>query len=95
MDDLIRRKDAILEIQAHGVGSFDFEEDDWAPAQAERYVISRLNKIPAVDAVEVVRCGECRYMQPDGRCADFADDRIYPAASDFCSYGQRREEAGA
>ena len=52
MDDLIRRKDAILEIQAHGVGSFDFEEDDWWPAEAERYVISRLNKLPAVDAVE-------------------------------------------
>lgn len=45
-----------------------------------------------VDFVKVVRCGECRHMQSDGRCTEFADDRIYPSASDFCSYGQRREE---
>lgn len=48
--------------------------------------------IHAVDAVEVVRCGECKYMTADGRCLEFADDNIRPSASDFCSYGERRED---
>ena len=45
-----------------------------------------------VEFFKVVRCGECRYMMPDGRCSEFADLYVRPSASDFCSYGQRREE---
>ena len=44
----------------------------------------------AVDAVPVVRCGECKHMTADGRCLEFADDNVRPSVSDFCSYGQRR-----
>ena len=40
----------------------------------------------------IVRCGECKHMMADGRCEVFADDAIRPSASDFCSYGERREE---
>lgn len=47
------------------------------------------------DAVEVVRCGECKHMMADGRCMEFADDGIRPSASDFCSYGERREDGEA
>lgn len=39
----------------------------------------------------VVHCGECKYMQPDGRCSQFADDKIRPSASDYCSAGVRKE----
>jgi len=46
---------------------------------------------PTIDAVEVVRCGECKHMMADGRCMEFADDGIRPSASDFCSYGEREE----
>ena len=45
-----------------------------------------------VDAVPVVRCGECKYMKPDGKCEVFADERIRPSVSDFCSYGERRDD---
>ena len=41
---------------------------------------------------EIVRCGECKHLMPDGRCREFADDAIRPSASDFCSYGERSEE---
>lgn len=54
-NDLIWRKDAVLELQRYGVGCTD--ADDFTPEQAERFVISRLNAIPAVDAAEV-RHGE-------------------------------------
>lgn len=49
-------------------------------------------EIPTIDAVEVVRCGECKHMIADGRCMEFADDGIRPSAADFCSYGERRED---
>jgi hypothetical protein len=47
-----------------------------------------------VEFVKVVRCGECKYMMPDGRCYEFADPCVRPSASDFCSYGERREDGG-
>lgn len=46
----------------------------------------------SVDAVPVVRCGECKHMMADGRCFEFADDNIRPSVSDYCSRGERREE---
>lgn len=47
---------------------------------------------PAIDAVHVVRCGECKYLAPGGICETFADDMIEPSASDYCSYGERRSD---
>ena len=44
-----------------------------------------------VDLVPVVYCGECKYMMPDGHCTMFADDRIRPSSSDFCSAGERKD----
>lgn len=54
MDDLIRRSDAIALCKMA-------LDDDWEPEYAE----DRLNELPAVDAVEVVRCRECEF---DGAC---------------------------
>lgn len=44
------------------------------------------------DLVAVVRCGDCKFLMPSGLCTAFADECIRPSASDFCSYGERREE---
>lgn len=51
---------------------------------------------PAVDAVEVVRCKDCKHcirlshIDPDEvRCGKLQSDYIKP--NDFCSYGERRE----
>lgn len=44
-----------------------------------------------VIAMMVVCCGECKYMMPDGRCSEFADESIRPSASDYCSRGERRD----
>lgn len=48
--DYISRKDTIKDIQHYGVGSQDFE--NYTPEQAERFVITRLNNLPAADVVE-------------------------------------------
>ena len=45
---------------------------------------------PTVDAVEVVRCKDCRYFDGVlGRC-DNHDFSILP--NEFCSYGERRTD---
>ena len=46
-----------------------------------------IDGMPTADVVEVVRCGECKYMQTDGKCDAFADFSIRPSVSDYCSYG--------
>lgn len=56
--------------------------------------------IPTVDAVEVVRCKDCKYWVRDGsgycddesscRNPDGLDNIARP--DDFCSYGERKED---
>jgi hypothetical protein len=47
-----------------------------------------LDSLPAVDAVEVVRCGECRFCDTVDCLMSGSPGRV--SASDFCSYGERR-----
>lgn len=66
-------------------------------AQALMYVVTCLDAAPAVDAVEVVRCGECEhwmYINDDvGLCVvDVPDiDGVVRNADFFCKYGERRK----
>ena len=59
---------------------------------------------PTVDAVEVVRCKDCKHWKPSGSKAgnSFSDmeyiggcefTNYYRRESDFCSYGERKEGA--
>jgi len=57
----IKLEDAILEIQRYGVGAQDFES--YTPEQAERFVIGRLQSIPAADVRPVVR-GRWKIFSP-------------------------------
>lgn len=56
-------------------------------------LIERIHKAPSVDAVEVVRCKDCRFWHKDTVSCEFvtADTNWY--AEDFCSYGERRANA--
>ena len=47
-----------------------------------------LNLLPAVDAVPVVRCGECK-KRNTAYCS--VDDWTLPCDDDFCSYGKRKD----
>ena len=61
-------------------------------------VKSALEKAPTIDAVEVVRCRECKHWLKDvtvrsgfvGRC-DFANYMV--GVKGYCSYGERKEDA--
>ena len=63
--------------------------------------ISEIDKLPTVDAVEVVRCRECMHWKPTGSKAgnSFSDMEYIGGCeftnycrreSDFCSYGERK-----
>jgi hypothetical protein len=58
-----------------------------------------INNAPTIDAVPVVRCGECEYYQdnnggyPHGECRWGHDET--PDADDYCSYGERKESEGS
>lgn len=45
---------------------------------------------PTIDAVEVVRCKDCDFY---GRNKRFVMNGFYMKVSDFCSYGERKEDA--
>ena len=64
--------------------------------------ISEIDKLPTVDAVEVVRCRECMHWKPTGSKAgnSFSDMEYIGGCeftnycrreSDFCSYGERKD----
>ena len=61
-----------------------------------------LDAIPAVDAVEVVRCGDCthfernKYTDCGGYCNQFGYYDYAPRVSegDFCSFGEKRCDNG-
>ena len=53
-----------------------------------------IDSIPAADAVEVVRCKDCRYWQDNNDGYPHEECRWghgeTPDANDFCSYGERK-----
>jgi MinD superfamily P-loop ATPase len=86
--DLVEReavKDAIGFMNLHFLGHGETKS-----------VLDSINEVPTVDAVEVVRCGECKHF-----CEPFCirrDDethreRINMLTVDFCSYGERKDNA--
>ena len=51
---------------------------------------------PTVDAVEVVRCRECKHWHKETLFCDYmpygeAQERVNWYADDFCSYGERKD----
>ena len=73
-----------------------YEEIFWTESE-QAVVRNFLAKLPRVDAVEVVRCKDCKHfghnIENDTycRCTGGLSD---PEENDFCSYGERRTEDG-
>ena len=92
MSDLIRRSDALAA----------FAES--TSAMPEKQGRRRIEEIPAVDAVEVVRCRECKnwntdwepnYFNPDNPMYYCAETDLFLSGDWFCAGGQRREDGDA
>lgn len=77
----------------HDFVSEEFKDDvpyEWA------WALTAVDHAPAVDAVEVVRCKDCKYGEVDD--ADFHDQYLchisgsdWNCGNHFCSYGERKE----
>lgn len=85
MSDLIKKSDAIKALYKYNFVS--------------KNVIEReINAIPSADAVEVVRCKDCKHahMTYGGECK-YCDkweedgEALYLDGDFFCAYGERRE----
>lgn len=70
--------------------------NDFKEAWGMKYAMVMIQNSPSVDAVEVVRCGECEFI--DDKCAHgivcICDHGgmcgTFVADTDFCSCGKRR-----
>jgi hypothetical protein len=60
-----------------------------AEQRGARKVVNRIEAAPTVDAVEVVRCGECKHYGTSGCAMDAFSFDV--TEESFCSYGERRE----
>ena len=61
------------------------------------YAMAILQEAPTVDAVEVVRCRNCKYGDWDSKPDDAmvcmrTKDGFWRSGNDFCSYGERKED---
>ena len=60
------------------------------------YATLILREAPTVDAVEVVRCRQCKHCDPENHHCDHHMGTVAPLRrepDDFCSYGERKEGA--
>lgn len=61
--------------------------------QEHRHILHVLDKVPAVDVVEVVRCRDCENITPvEGGLPLCALHGIACSYNDFCSFGKRRDK---
>ena len=51
--------------------------------------VAQLNKMPTIDAVEVVRCKDCRWFGGVGCAIRIWDDSDRPKENDYCSFAER------
>lgn len=60
-------------------------------------VVFDVEEMPTVDAVEVIRCKDCKYGDWDSKPDDAmvcmrTKDGFWRSGNDFCSYGERKED---
>ena len=60
------------------------------------WIVSFLEAQPAADVAEVVRCKDCKHLNPmgSGGYRKCLRDNLWKDTDDFCSRGERRKEDG-
>ena len=82
MSDLIRRQDAIKAC-LNGFCACVYD------------CVDEIEKLPSADAVEVVRCRECKHRDPEDKKCDFGHDIRWqlPRQDDwYCADAERRTD---
>ena len=104
MSDYIDRHAAIDAVHKSIFDFFDIcDDDEESPMTYKDERLLELNKaitiqikaVPSADAVEVVRCKDCKYYYyadnriPSERGWACANDGCYSSQNDYCSWGER------
>ena len=73
----------------------DWEGDCWDNyAQSTEDFLEYIDNEPTVDAVEVVRCKDCKWWETDEVFKCVAYDAFWVAnPDDYCPWGERKEDA--
>ena len=74
----------------------DFWNKNYRHQYANDMFLFALANFPTVDAVEVVRCKDCKHYVKDSffcrmNCLDIHEHSVW-YEDDFCSYGERRAD---
>lgn len=96
--DVLLNKTADLEAVAlEQVAKYEPSENPrewhrWTGILQERTAFKYdLMDAPTVDAVEVVRCKDCKWRGRLGCAVTIVDESDEPMDDDFCAWGERRE----
>lgn len=54
--------------------------------------VDKVENFPSVDAVEVVRCKNCKYLMIQNGCGKCALFNHYPGGMYYCASGERRND---
>lgn len=57
--------------------------------------VETIDQVPAADVAPVVRCKDCKYNKGNKKCLNHDSFFAVPKDDDFCSYGERKDEADA
>ena len=107
MGDLIRRQDAVNEIHKYFVEEIDktpvAKDEDGDEVYTDMPTVNsllacnkelskRIKVLPSADAVEVVRCKDCKRYDSDGGALMVCElTELVADDNDYCSWGERRE----
>lgn len=73
-----------------------FEGEPWYDnADLDEIALPLVDDAPTVDAVEVIRCRECKHCDPENHHCDHPMSTSAPLSrkpDDFCSYGERKDD---
>ena len=75
-------------------------EDEFGISDEDLVAKEAIRAAPTVDAVEIVRCKDCKHYKPQKKSAHWENRANYcnrvvtikVQPDDFCSYGERKEE---
>lgn len=71
-------------------------QEYWGNERCFDYVDAEdIDNAPTVDAVEVVRCKDCKYNRGSKKCLNPDSFFAVSKDDDFCSYGERKDKADA
>lgn len=92
-DEYIRREDAIKIAERYGLANGSVLGRHTGLADC---IASEILSLPAADVAPVVRCKDCKYgdydSKPDGAMVCLrTKDGFWRKETDFCSYGERKD----